>query len=101
MPHRYCLPTPYHGVLRRATLVALLLAGGSGIGWDVYFHSHTQLGGYNEQMDVVQDALLSKAVGARADNRGGNMASGLMQTANVSRGFNADASPTGEVLSSQ
>lgn len=98
MPHRYSFPSTHHALLRRVTLLALLLAGGSGIAWDYYNGSHRQLNGINEKMGLANDVLLSRTVGIRTDapildtNVSG-------QAADVSRRFGAEPIVTGAVVS--
>ena len=60
MSRRYLyLPSPYTAMLRRATLVALLLACAGGIALDRYVTS--EMREYNEQLGTANDVLLSRA----------------------------------------
>ena len=64
--HHFCVPPPYTTLIGRATLCALLLAGGSGIAWDCFGMAPTALRGLNDKLLVANDALTSRAVSARA-----------------------------------
>lgn len=66
--NRYYFPPAHHTLLGRVTLVAILLAGGSGIAYDFYTRPPSQLATMNAQLDAAHDALLSKALGAKAEN---------------------------------
>jgi hypothetical protein len=60
MSRRYLyLPSPYTAMLRRATLIALLLACASGIALDRYVTS--EMREYNQQLGTANDVLLSRA----------------------------------------
>ena len=60
MSRRYLyLPSPYTAMLRRATLIVLLLACGCGLALDRYVTS--EMREYNEQLGTANDVLLSRA----------------------------------------
>lgn len=64
--HHFCVPPPYTTLIGRVTLCALLLAGGSGIAWDCFGRPPSELRGLNDKLLVANDALMSRAVSARA-----------------------------------
>jgi hypothetical protein len=57
--HYLYLPSPYIGIMRRVTLVVLLVAGGCGIALDRYVTS--EMRDYNQQLGTANDVLLSRA----------------------------------------
>lgn len=60
MARRYLyLPSPYTAMLRRVTLIALLIACGCGIALDRYVTSEMRL--YNQSLGEANDQLLSRA----------------------------------------
>lgn len=66
--NRYYFPPAHHTLLGRVTLVAILLAGGSGIAYDFYTRPLSQMASMNAQLDAAHDALLSRALGIKAEN---------------------------------
>lgn len=66
--NRYYFPPAHHTLLGRVTLVAILLAGGSGIAYDFYTQPPSQLASVNAQLNAAHDALLSRALGVKAEN---------------------------------
>jgi hypothetical protein len=64
--HYFHVPPPYSNAIGRVTLCALLLAGGSGIAWDIFTVPQSELGGINQQLMAANDALATRAVTTRA-----------------------------------
>jgi hypothetical protein len=65
MPRRHLsLPSHYSNLLGRVTLAALLLAGGSGVAWDLVHTPGSELRGFNEQLIAANDVLLDRALHA-------------------------------------
>ena len=57
---------PYSNLIGRVTLCALLMAGGSGIAWDVFTMPQSGMDGINQQLVAANDALATRAVTTRA-----------------------------------
>ena len=92
MPRRHLhLPSHYSNLLGRLTLAALLLAGGSGITWDLYHPPGSQLRNFNNQLIAANDVLLSRAMSVGDDGRAG-MERGAAPLADA-------AAPPGDTLS--
>jgi len=74
MPRRHLhLPSHYSNLLDRLTLAALLLAGGSGITWDLYHPPGSELRTFNNQLIAANDVLLSRAMSVGdVDGRAGS-----------------------------
>ncbi len=64
--YHFYVPPPYSNLIGRVTLCALLLAGGSGIAWDVFTMPQSEMGGINQQLVAANDALATRAVTTRA-----------------------------------
>ena len=64
--HYFHVPPPYTNAIGRVTLCALLLAGGSGIAWDVLTMPQSEMSGINQQLVAANDALATRAVTTRA-----------------------------------
>jgi len=63
MPRRHLyLPSHYSNLLGRLTLAALLLAGGSGITWDLYHAPGSELRSFNNQLIAANDVLIDRAM---------------------------------------
>ena len=82
MPRRHLhLPPQYSNLLGRFTLVALLLAGGSGITWDLYQTQRSASPVFNEQLVAANDVLLNRAMSVGDVHRGEGKARSLADTA--------------------
>lgn len=99
MPNRYSLPTRHHALLRHVTLFALLIAGGSGIAWDVCTRPHMQLSDINEKMGVANDVLLARTVGVRPGEPANVLEATPLDDANASRRFGGETAATNDVVS--
>jgi hypothetical protein len=85
MPRQYFhVPPPYSNLIGRVTLCALLMAGGSGIAWDVFTMPQSEMGSINQQLVAANDALATRAVTTRAVIRQDSAAAVALVQADVS-----------------
>jgi len=96
--HHFYVPPPYSNLIGRVTLCALLLAGGSGIAWDVFTMPQSELGGINAQLVAANDALASRAVTTRASIRQDSAAAVALAPPDAARDAGNDAAAETTVI---
>ncbi|WP_332877830.1 hypothetical protein [Massilia sp. S19_KUP03_FR1] len=89
--HYFHVPPPYSNLIGRVTLCALLLAGGSGIAWDVFTVPQSEMGGINQQLLAANDALATRAVTTRAVIRQDSAAAVALTPSDAAKDPEADA----------
>ena len=89
--HHFHVPPPYSNLIGRVTLCALLLAGGSGIAWDIFDMPKSGMGAVNEQLLAANDALATRSVTTRAVIRQDSAAAVALLPAEVSKESSNDA----------
>jgi hypothetical protein len=83
--HHFHVSPPYSNLIGRVTLCALLLAGGSGIAWDIFDMPKSGMGAINEQLLAANDALATRSVTTRAVIRQDSAAEVALLPAEVSK----------------
>lgn len=92
MPSRHYYAPPYSNLIGRATLCALLLAGGSGIAWDVFTMPQSEMSGINQQLVAANDTLATRAVTTRAVIRQDSAAVVALAPSDAAKDTGKDAS---------
>lgn len=96
--HHFHVPPPYSNLIGRVTLCALLLAGGSGIAWDIFNTPKSGMGAINEQLLAANDSLATRPVTTRAVIRQDSAAAVTLLPAEVLKQARNDAAAVTAVV---